>query len=222
MNIQATRPSVPSRGYPLVVVGASTGGPGALGTLLQGLPHDLPMSMIIVQHIPEAQVPTLIETLSLKSKLPVQMAQNGAVLSPGTVHLSPGGRTNVMVSLHDDRPTVTLEAAPRDQVYSPSVDLLFQSGAKVFGARIVGILLSGMGNDGTEGLRAIREAGGHTLAQDEESSVVFGMARHAIDAGLVDTVLPLDHIAKVLWGQVLSFHEPPLPRRVRRSSAESD
>jgi two-component system chemotaxis response regulator CheB len=216
MNIDATRPPVHAPTYPLVAVGASTGGPGALATLLQGLPHDLPMSMIIVQHIPEALVPSLIETLSLKSKLPVQIAQSGTVLTPGTVHLSPGGRTNVLVTWADDRPTLLLEAAPKDQTYFPSVDLLCQSAARVFGSFTIGILLSGMGNDGTEGLKAIREAGGHTLAQDEESSVVFGMARHAIDAGHVETILPLDHMAKILWGQVLSSHEPrPSSRRKR-------
>jgi len=177
----------------LVVIGASLGGPRALLQILRNLPADLPVPVAVVQHIADGFTDGLAGWLDQEAPLEVRTAADRDVLRPGRVLVAPSGRHLVMadgyVRLSDDPPVDT---------FRPSVNMLFTSAAGVYGPRCCGVLLTGMGRDGADGLLALKRAGGFTLAQDEASSAVFGMARAAIEAGAVDRVLPLDEIARAV------------------------
>ena len=177
----------------LVVVGASLGGPRALATLLRGLPPDFPVPVAVVQHIADGFTEGLASWLGTESRLDVREAVDGAPLLPGRVLLAPTGRHLLVAD-----GVARLSDAPPVDTFKPSVTPLFVSAARVYGARACGVLLTGMGRDGAEGLRAIKDAGGPTIAQDEATSAVFGMPRAAIELGAVDRVLPLDDIPRVL------------------------
>jgi two-component system chemotaxis response regulator CheB len=177
-----------------IVIGASTGGPAALQTVVSGLPAAFHAAVLIVQHIPRGFTRSLAERLDARSKLPVREARHGDAVEPGQVLLAPAGihtrllRAGAAVS-------VSLDEEPSEALHRPSVDVLMASAADVYGTQAVGVVLTGMGSDGTEGLRAIREKGGLTLAEAEETCVIFGMPKAAIEAGVVDRALPLDRIA---------------------------
>ncbi len=177
----------------LVVVGASLGGPRALATLLRGLPATFAAPIAIVQHIADGFTEGLASWLGTESRLVVSEAREGEPLRPGRVVLAPTGR-HLLVA----EGMVRLSDAPAVDTFKPSVTPLFVSAAKAYGARVCGVILTGMGRDGADGLRAIKSVGGPTLAQDEATSAVFGMPRAAIELGAVDRVLPIEDIAKAL------------------------
>jgi len=177
----------------LVVVGASLGGPRAIAALLRALPHDFPVPIAIVQHIADGFTEGLASWLASESRLEVRQARDGDALRPGRVVLAPSG-WHLLVGEGFAR----LSDAPPVETFKPSVTPLFLSAARAYGPRACGVLLTGMGRDGAEGLRAIKGAGGHTLVQDEATSAVFGMARAAIELGAVDRVLPIDEIPRAL------------------------
>lgn len=187
----AARPGVGKR--ELVVLGASLGGPRALSQILRGLPADLPVPVAVVQHIADGFTDGLAAWLDQETPLEVRTAADRDVLRPGRVLVAPSGRhlavADGYVRLTDDPPIDT---------FRPSVNVLFATAARVYGPRCCGVLLTGMGRDGADGLGALKRAGALTLAQDEASSAVFGMAKAAIDAGAVDRVLPLDEIARAV------------------------
>jgi two-component system, chemotaxis family, protein-glutamate methylesterase/glutaminase len=188
------RPAAPVRGRAdLVVIGASLGGPRALATILRALPADFPAPIAVVQHIADGFTEGLASWLAQESRLNVREARDGEPLRAGRVLLAPTGR-HLVVS---EGTAHLSEAAPVD-TFRPSVTPLFVSAASSYGPRACGVLLTGMGRDGAEGLRALKAAGAHTIAQDEATSVVFGMPRAAIELGAVDRVLPLDDIARAL------------------------
>ncbi len=174
-----------------VVIGASTGGPPALATLLCGLPSDLDVPVLVVQHMADGFVESLATWLDGLSPLPVVMAQHGHRLQTGVVHVAPTGLNTVV------RPglRVELRTPPAGQFHVPGVDAAFTSAAAVCGSQTLGILLTGMGRDGAAGLRAIRDAGGLTIAQDEPTCVVYGMPAAAHALGAVQDELPLAEIA---------------------------
>jgi chemotaxis response regulator CheB len=174
----------------LVAVGASTGGPGALAKLLAGLPPDLTVGVVVVQHIADGFVPGLVSWLCSVTMLAVKIAEEGERIEPGTVYIAPTGTHTVIRS--GDRLSM-LDTPPVDS-QRPAVDVLFESVEKQYGRRGVGVLLTGMGRDGARGLKRIRDAGGHTIAQDEGSCVVFGMPRAAIELGAAEQVLSLNEI----------------------------
>jgi two-component system chemotaxis response regulator CheB len=188
----------PSRGsHPRVVaIGASTGGPGALVRILQGLPREFPIPILLVIHIGRPFAGAFAEWLDGQSPLRVFYAKDGEALpkvGEGRVILAPPDRHLV---LREGRFRLTSD--PERHSCRPSVDVLFESVARDLGRDSIGCLLTGMGSDGAEGMLAIRRAGGSTLAQDEASSVVFGMPREAILRGAAERILPLDHFAPVL------------------------
>ena len=185
------RPRAPVR---LVALGASTGGPAAIQALLSRLPRDFPASMVVSQHMPPGFTRHFARRLDRNVGLRVREAATGDILEPGTVYICPGGRHLDLVQERDDRVRVALRREPRT-LYTPSVDLMMKAAARTHGAATLGVLLTGMGRDGVEGLRAIRRAGGCTLAEAKESAVVFGMPRAAIQAGVVEHVLPLERMA---------------------------
>ena len=177
----------------LVVIGASLGGPRALATLLRGLPADFAAPIAVVQHIADGFTEGLAAWLASESRLDVREARDGEALRPGRVVLAPTGR-HLLVA----EGVVRLSDGPPVDTFKPSVTPLFLSAARAYARRVCGVLLTGMGRDGAEGLRAIKEAGGPTLVQDEATSAVFGMPRAALDLGAVDRVLPIDEIPRVL------------------------
>jgi len=177
----------------LVAIGASLGGPRALAALLRALPAGFPAPIVVVQHIADGFTEGLANWLGQESQLEVREARDGDALRPGLALLAPTGR-HLVVS----KGMAHLSDAPPLDGFRPSVTPLFRSTAETYGSRACGVILTGMGRDGAEGLKALKKAGGHTIAQDEGTSAVFGMPRAAIETGAVDQVLPLDDIARAL------------------------
>jgi two-component system chemotaxis response regulator CheB len=177
---------------PLVAIGASTGGTEAIRALLAALPATCP-PLAIVQHMPEPYTRAFAQRLDALSALDVAPAEEGCVLRPGLALVAPGNRH---LRIRDDGEgyRVSLDAGPPVNRHRPSVDVLLRSVADAAGPSAIGVLLTGMGNDGAEGLLAVRRRGGATLAQDEETSVVFGMPKEAIALGAAELVLPLEAI----------------------------
>jgi two-component system chemotaxis response regulator CheB len=180
----------------VVAVGASTGGTEAIRELLQALPSDAP-PILIVQHMPPVFTTAFAASLSAVCRIEVKEAASGDRVIPGRALVAPG---NMHMSLVGRSPhySVMLSEGSSVSGHRPSVDVLFNSVAKMAGRDAVGILLTGMGGDGAEGLLAMRRAGAATIAQDERTCVVFGMPKEAIAIGAVDEVLPLPHIAGAL------------------------
>jgi two-component system chemotaxis response regulator CheB len=176
----------------LVVIGASLGGPRALATLLRGLTREFP-AIAVVQHIADGFTAGLASWLAQESRLDVREAEDGEPLRPGRVLLAPTGRHLVV-----GKGLAHLSDAAAVDTFKPSVTPLFLSAARAYGARCCGVILTGMGRDGADGMKALKESGAHTIAQDEASSAVFGMPRAAIELGAIDRVLPLEDIPRAL------------------------
>jgi two-component system chemotaxis response regulator CheB len=194
--------AVEGPGRPLaecVLIGASTGGPTALQTVVSGLPAAFHAAVVIVQHIPRGFTRSLAERLDARSAIPVREARHGDAVEAGQVLLAPAGIHTRLVRAGAGT-LISLEEEPREALHRPSVDLVMVSAAEVYGALALGVVLTGMGSDGTEGLRAIKQRGGRTLAEAEETCVIFGMPKAAIEAGVVERALPLDRIA----GEILA------------------
>jgi two-component system chemotaxis response regulator CheB len=185
----------------LVVVAASTGGPSALTTLFSALPAALPVAIMVVQHIPRGFTRSLAERLDARSAVPVREATDGDSVEPGRVLVAPAG-IHTRLRRRGERVRVVLDEEPRETLHRPSADVLMASAAAIYGPRAVGVVLTGMGSDGTEGLRAIREAGGRTLAESEETCVIFGMPKAAASAGVVSLSVPLDRMAEEILAAV--------------------
>jgi two-component system chemotaxis response regulator CheB len=177
----------------LVAIGASIGGIQALRTLLEAMPPASP-GFVIVQHLPDGFSTALAARLDETCLIDVKEARDGDSVSPGCALLAPGNR-HLVVEGGPDRYTVALVPEPRASRHRPSVDVLFGSIARNVREHAVGVILSGMGEDGAAGLLQMRQAGAATLAQDEESCAVFGMPRRAIESGAVEEVLPLPLMA---------------------------
>lgn len=178
-------------GKGVVVIGASTGGPPALAIILKRLPGDLPFPIAIVQHIAPGFITGLAQWLNDESPLPVKVAMNEEELRAGAVYLAPD---NYHLEIGTDK-NILLNVSPPVRGHRPSVDQLMESAARSYSRQAVGVLLTGMGSDGAEGLKKIREAGGKTIAQDEATSLVFGMPREAALRGAAEIVSPLEKIA---------------------------
>jgi two-component system chemotaxis response regulator CheB len=186
-----------SRRVDIVAVGSSTGGPQALQALCSSLPSDFPCGLLVVQHMPPAFTGPLAQRLNGLSPLTVLEASQGTLVEAGTVLVAPGG-SHMLLRRHGLEVRVELSEEPRDLPHRPSVDVMFTSAAQVFGGRSLGVILTGMGNDGLQGCRALKAAGGRVLAQDEESSVVYGMPRAVAEADLADQIVPLAVIPETI------------------------
>lgn len=184
-------PATLSAHTPVFGLASSTGGPQALCRLLSQLPANFSCPIVIAQHVVPGFAAGMAKWLATESSLPVKLAEQGEVIVPGQVYLSPS-EVHLSVTAGD---RIDLLALRQGDTYRPSCNVLLESMAVVFGRRSVGIILTGMGSDGAKGLARIRTAGGRTLAQDEASSVIYGMNRVAIEGGAVGQVLPLDEIA---------------------------
>lgn len=178
----------------IIVIAASTGGPVALSALLGALPADLGVPVLVVQHIAEGFTGWLAEWLDGSVGLTVKVAEDSERARPGHVYVAPHDR-HLLVLPHY---IIRLNQALPVQSLRPSADVLFRAAARAFGPDVVGVVLTGMGHDGTDGARAIKDAGGRVLVQSEETSVIFGMPRAAIEAGVADEALSLEKIARRL------------------------
>jgi two-component system, chemotaxis family, protein-glutamate methylesterase/glutaminase len=189
----------------IIAIGISTGGPNALQYLLAQIPGDFPASFVIVQHMPEGFTDMFARRLDECCALEVQEAKSGDLLLAGRVLICPGNR-HMMVRRMPRGEMAVLSDGPPINGHRPSVDVLFHSVAQEFALTAVGVLMTGMGDDGAEGLGAIKAAGGITIAQSEESCVVSGMPRAAILKGYATKVLPLDGMAAYLISQYGGHH----------------
>jgi two-component system chemotaxis response regulator CheB len=189
----ALRPH-PAGGRSLVAIAASTGGPMALQFLLTRLPPDFPAGVVIALHIAPGFTAPLAARLNELSPITVREAENGAPIRPGLALIVPAGR-HATIAGRGGELSVRLSVEPTDTLYRPSADILFHSIAKCCAAQTCAVILTGMGDDGAQGLYAIREQGGYTIAQDQATSIVYGMPRRAVELGGVDISLPLDQIA---------------------------
>ena len=182
--------AAPASTFPLILIGASTGGPRVVHQILAGLPRDLPAAVLVVQHIAAGFSTGMVEWLSHTSTLPVRLATEGYQIRPGEVLVAPD-RHDLLITPEGK---VHLSDSPV-LIQRPAIDIAMQAAAAVFGSRAIGVLLTGMGRDGAYGMLTIRRARGYTIAQDEASSAIFGMPRAAIQLGAVDEVLPPSRIA---------------------------
>jgi two-component system chemotaxis response regulator CheB len=178
----------------LIALAASTGGPVAIQTILRGLDADFPLPLVVVQHIVPGFAASMVEWLGPTVPLPVQLAVSGTVLQPGHVYIAPDDQQMLV----EPGGVIGLRAAVAADRFCPSADVLFSSVASVYGHRALGIVLTGMGNDGTRGLQALAAAGSMTLAQDEASCAVYGMPGAAVAAGAITRVVPLDDLAATI------------------------
>jgi two-component system chemotaxis response regulator CheB len=179
----------------VVAIGASTGGPQAISAILAALPGALGVPVLLVQHISDGFIDGFVEWLGTRTPMEVVVAGQGESLRPGTVHVAGGGRH--MTVTRDGR--LNLDHGPPMNGFRPSISRLFSSVASTCGREAVGVLLTGMGRDGADGLRQMRDAGGLTIAQDEASSVIFGMPGEAVRLKAACEVLPPAAIAEALW-----------------------
>lgn len=187
-----------SQRYEVVAIGSSTGGPPALQKILSQMPAVLPFAILISQHMPAGFTKTFAERLNRMLPFEVKEAADGDTVRPNTVLVAPGGMNMITVQVRE-QVVVRLKAPSKDDKYLPSVNAMLGSVARVYGSRALAVILTGMGNDGSQGVRTIKEAGGGVLAEAEESSVVFGMPREAIATGVVDKVVHLDQVtAKIM------------------------
>jgi two-component system, chemotaxis family, protein-glutamate methylesterase/glutaminase len=180
----------PSVGVGIVALAASTGGPGALRLILDALPYDFPVPVLVVQHLAPGFIQGFATWLGTTCRLPVQVAVEGTILSRGAVYIAPEDRHLTVAAGAILRLTAE---APVDG-FRPSASVLFESVAQVYGRGVLGAILTGMGRDGVSGLRRVRELGGRIIAQDEQSCSVFGMPAAAIEEGLADYVLPISRV----------------------------
>jgi two-component system chemotaxis response regulator CheB len=195
-----TSPDAKKRPTRLVAIGISTGGPQTLQYLLPQLPHDFPGSIVIVQHMPEGFTDMFSRRLDEICAMKVKEAQSGDLLLAGRVLICPGSR-HLKVKQLPLGDVAVLSDDPRVNGHRPSVDVLFKSVADEFGDRSIAVLMTGMGDDGARGMGLVRNAGGMTIAQSEESCVVYGMPKAAIERGYASRVVPLEALANTLMAQ---------------------
>jgi two-component system chemotaxis response regulator CheB len=190
-------PELPPRSRRAEAIGiaASTGGPAAIQRLVRQLPQGLTLPIFVAQHMPPGFTRLFAERLERQSHYAAAEARDGAVLRPGTISVAPGGQ-QMRVVRADGEVRLTLTPRADGDLYAPSADMLFTSLAEVFGSAAVGVILTGMGDDGSRGARAIKRAGGTVLVETSDSALIYGMPRAAVVAGCADAQLPLDQMAE--------------------------
>ena len=186
----------------IVVIGTSTGGPQSLKRVLGGLPADLPVPIAMVLHMPVGYTAMYAEKLNELGPLRVIEAQGGEEVVAGTAYLAPAGRHLILEKDPIGCVRTRLALHPLDTPHRPAVDVLFQSAAEVYGDRVLGVVMTGMGSDGREGAAWIKAKGGRVITEAEESCVVYGMPRSVVEAGLSDSSVPLEQLSEAIMGNV--------------------
>ncbi len=186
----------------IIVLGTSTGGPKALQDILPHLPADLPVGILIVQHMPPGFTAPFAKRLNAICKAEVREAVQGESIDGGTIYIAPAGRHVTVARKSGSKATIHLSDNPPGTLHKPSVDVMMLSIAEAFGRNSAGVILTGMGSDGLQGMTAIRQAGGITIGQDELTCAVYGMPRACAESGILQRVVPLDLIPRQILNAV--------------------
>ncbi|MBW2494306.1 MAG: chemotaxis response regulator protein-glutamate methylesterase [Deltaproteobacteria bacterium] len=194
---QGVAPSVSRSPSKVVVIGSSTGGPASLMQVFSSFVEAPPCSFVVAQHMPAGFTRGFAERLDRLTRMRAFEAEGGETLAPGTVLIAPGGKHLELENVKGRVVTRLVSAGDRDK-YTPSVDRLFESAAKHIGSELLAVVLTGMGDDGREGVRSVHLSGGSVIAESESTAVIFGMPQQAIRTGLVDQILPLGEIAAAI------------------------
>lgn len=193
--IRATRPGAGKFSSPEVVcIGVSTGGPNSLSKVIPLLPATIPVPILLVQHMPKGFTSALANSLDSKSKVKVKEAEHGEIVRPAVVYIAPGGK-QMKVEKTSKGVTIVLSEDPPENYCRPSVDFLFRSISQVYKDNVLAVIMTGMGSDGTLGLKRIKRFNAKVIGQNAESCVVYGMPQEAKKAGVIDVEVPLDSIA---------------------------
>jgi two-component system chemotaxis response regulator CheB len=187
--------------HKLVLIGASTGGPRAVTQILRALPADFPAAILLIQHMPKYFIGSFAHRLNEQCELEVKQAEDKDFIKPGRVLVAPSGFIMNITKYSNSLAKVHLSEDNLQKI-SPSIDLCFSSAAQAFESQVLGVILTGMGKDGTLGCLEIKRHGGKTIAEDESTCIVFGMPAAAIAAHAIDTIIPLDQIARTILAQV--------------------
>jgi two-component system chemotaxis response regulator CheB len=191
-----------TRGTKLIAIGCSTGGPQALFEIIPTIPPDCPAGIVIVQHMPKSFTKPFAERLNHLCALDVREAVDGDEIKPGRILVAPGGMQFRIVKRTITSSMVKLSPNVENHPHAPSVDIMLNSVAALYGERSIGVILTGMGHDGLEGMKAIKAAKGRTVAQDEASSVVYGMPKAVVEAGCADKVVSLSKVVGEIMNMV--------------------
>ncbi len=198
MNISRSIPvsldALPNIGYRAVGLGISTGGPLSLQKVIPKISPKLSVPVFIVQHMPANFTKSLAERLNSLSEVEVKEAEDGEIVRSGVVYIAPGGLHMVIEKSIANQVKIVITGKPVESLHHPSVDVMLSSLLKVYGKYTLGIIMTGMGHDGADAIKELKLLGGYSIAQDEDSCVVFGMPKAIVDAGFADIVLPLDVI----------------------------
>jgi two-component system, chemotaxis family, protein-glutamate methylesterase/glutaminase len=188
---------LPTRAFKAMVLGISTGGPFALIQTIPKLPQNFPLAIAIVQHMPPRFTKSMAERLDGVSQIRVREAEQGDIMKPGLALIAPGGQ-HMTFEKSGNAVRICISDEPRETLYHPSADLMMKSAVEVYLGPLLGVIMTGMGKDGLEGLKDIKKQGGYVLAQDEDSCVVYGMPRAAVEEGVADCVASLEDIPSTL------------------------
>jgi len=201
-KIESALKASSGKNYGLLAIGTSTGGPVALQKILTQFPSDFPLPIIIVQHMPATFTHAFASRLNSLCKINIKEASDGDVLKPGSAYLAPGGRQMIMAGTENAAKIKIIEDNSAKITFKPSVDVSFGSAAKIYGGNVLGVILTGMGADGREGSRMLKAEGATIWAQDEQSSVVYGMPQAVTLAGISELSLPLDTISNTIFKEI--------------------
>lgn len=179
----------------IVAIGSSTGGPPALQTIFSSFEQKYPFAVVVSQHMPAGFTKAFAERLNRTSPFDVKEAEDGDPVLPGQILIAPGGK-NLTFEVRGGQVTAKIAAPSPTDRYVPSVDVMLESCAGIYQKRMVAVILTGMGNDGSKGVRKVNQHGGYVIAESEESSIVYGMPREAFATGVVDRVTPLSRVAR--------------------------
>lgn len=187
--------------HDVVAIGVSTGGPPAVQKVLSALPADFPASIVIAQHMPAAFTGPFAKRLDSVCQVKVKEAETGDKLAPGHVFIAPGGKH---LKLHQkvSRVDIEITTEPAEALYKPSANVLVGSAAEAVGKRTLGVILTGMGSDGLEGVKVLKQKGGRALAQSDATCVVYGMPKAIVDAGLADEIIDIDDMAQAIMNNL--------------------
>jgi two-component system, chemotaxis family, protein-glutamate methylesterase/glutaminase len=189
---------LPKHIYRAVAMGISTGGPYTLQKILPLLSEKIAIPIFVVQHMPPKFTKSLAERLDGLSKLEVKEAEEGESVRGGVIYIAPGGSHMKLKILSNRSVTINVTLEPSDTLHRPSVDVMLESVIEVYGKQTLGVIMTGMGKDGFEGIKSLKNLGGYSIAQDEESCVVYGMPKAIVDGGLADQILPADRIPEMI------------------------
>jgi two-component system chemotaxis response regulator CheB len=188
----------------LVAIGSSTGGPPALQNIFSSFEHKFPFAVVVSQHMPAGFTRAFADRLNRSSPFDIKEAEDGDLVMPGRILVAPGGMNMVFEVCGGQVTTRIVQPTSADR-YIPSVDVMLESCAGIYRKRMIAVILTGMGNDGSKGVRTVHEQGGYVIAESDETAVVYGMPREAVATGLVDRVVPLHRVAReiLLKGEFL-------------------